>query len=276
MSFFFGVVFPFSHAYNVDGFLLVNHFFHGTLAFQFLYFFFFFFFFRPQYSIHNRGSCCFPFAAAAVAAVFGTGGADAVLLLLLVSFVFIIKFICCKSFYPCSLFLFSLFFVVQSFSLAPSNVLTHSTIYIYNLYGRCKSNHSIEYTHTHTHTRCSHDLPSSWYYTHFVCLSLTDAYIFSSIAPSFGSIESHARIQQDRHLPIRTHTQTLMLCTQTDSNVFKTVISELIICRWQSVCVCLCVIHTLCMRVRERIVAIVTPCAKERSLFRGFDTSRNE
>lgn len=32
MSFFFGVVFPFSHAYNVDGFLLVNHFFHGTLA----------------------------------------------------------------------------------------------------------------------------------------------------------------------------------------------------------------------------------------------------
>lgn len=50
-------------------------------------------------------------------------------------FMWLHEFLPVRSFFPCAPF-------SRSLSVL-SNTLTHSTIYIYNLYGRCKSNHSI-------------------------------------------------------------------------------------------------------------------------------------
>lgn len=151
-----------------------------------------------------------------------------------------------------SLVLFSVFpSIVFSRSLWYTDI--HSAIYIYNLYGRCKSNHSIECTHTHSALSICHTVCN----IHFVCLSLTDAHIFSSFAPSLGSIESHTHTQSYPFEP------TPSQYTQTDLNVFKTVISELIICRWYkythtySVC---------CVCARENCCYSYTPCTKAKWL----------
>lgn len=120
---FLRALFPFSHAYNVDGFLLVNHFFHGLLAIRFLFCFF------PGHSIPIQcGSCCFPSTAAGVLVL------PLPLPLLLLQYPSHSNEIhVLQEFLPVlSLRLFS--FSPQSFSLASSDILSYTQRFIYIIY----------------------------------------------------------------------------------------------------------------------------------------------